>query len=397
MDFTHHLLVSGLPLVFCGLLLGVTTARGGDFKPDVLKEIDRTVLEAIDAGRTPGGIFRLERKGGVYQRAYGKRAVEPAVEEMTEETVFDVASLTKVVATSPAVMLLIERGEVGLDEPVGRYIEAFSGNGRDTVTVRHLLTHTSGMRPGISLRPEWSGYERAIELACAEQPRDEPGTVFRYSDINFILLSEIVRRVSGDGLERFAKENVFEPLGMANTRFLPPEGWKERIAPTQRTGDGMLRGVVHDPTARAMDGVSGHAGLFSTAGDLARFARMMLNRGELEGVRVLDEGTVELMTAVQTPDAMEDRRGLGWDIDTGFSRPRGNHFPLGSYGHTGWTGGCLWIDPVSETFWMFLSNRVHPDGTGNVLDLQRDLADLAAEAVTGFDFSDVPGSLKPRN
>ncbi len=372
-------------------------AERDEHRSEVLKEIDQTIEAAISEGRAPGGVFVLERGGRTYRRAYGLRAVEPEREEMTEATIFDVASLTKVVATTPAVMLLVQRGEVALDEPVKRYIPEFGGDGRDAVTVRHLLTHTSGLRPGISLRPAWSGYERAIELACAETPRHDPGTAFVYSDINFILLGELVRRVGGDGLEVFVRNEIYGPLGMETTAFLPPEEWKARIAPTQRAGDGILRGVVHDPTARAMNGVAGHAGLFSTAGDLARFARMMLNRGELDGVRVFEAETVDLMTAVQTPETLADRRGLGWDIDSRFSRPRGSRFPLGSYGHTGWTGGCLWIDPFSGTFWMFLSNRVHPDGTGNVLDLQRALADLAADAITGFDFENVPGALPPRD
>src|SRR5262249_942841 len=259
--------------------------------------------------------------------------------------------------------------------------------------LRHFLTHTSGLRAGLGASPAWSGYEKGIELACAETVTNTPGTFFRYSDINFIVLGEVVRRVSGSKLDEFAAREIFQPLKMVDTSFLPPPSKLPRIAPTQKVGDEILRGKVHDPTARRMGGVAGHAGLFSTAADLARFARMMLDRGELEGVRILKPETVKLMTSVQSPEAVPARRGLGWDIDSAYSRPRGDIFPLGSYAHPTFTRCCFWIDPFSETFCIFLSNRVHPDGQGNVLPLYGKLGTLSAEAVTDFDFAFVPGAL----
>ncbi len=372
------------------------TLSAAAFSPVKLAEMDAAVLQTVRSNKIPGGVLWLERQGRVYRKAYGHRALVPAHEPMTEETIFDAASLTKVIATTPAIMLLLERGKVKLDVPVSAYIPEFQILGKEFVTVRHLLTHTSGLRPGLSATPAWSGYPKGIELACAEKLLNAPGTVFRYSDINFIVLGEIVRRVSGSRLDQFAAREIYSPLKMTDTGFLPSAGKLPRIAPTEQFGAEMLRGKVHDPTARRMDGVAGHAGLFTTASDLARYARMLLNDGALEGVRVFKPETIQLMTSVQSPEAVPSRRGLGWDIDSAYSRPRGKYFPLGSYGHTGWTGTCLWIDPFSETFWIFLSNRVHPDGTGNVLPLQASLASLAAESVLGFNFAGVAGALPAR-
>src|SRR2546422_4927254 len=312
---------------------------------------------------------------------------------MTTDTIFDAASLTKVVACTPAVMLLIERGKLALDDTVQKYIPEFVGDGKDTITIRQLLTHTSGLRPDIDTQPAWQGYDTAIQRACAEKLHAEPGTVFRYSDINFFVLGDVVKRVSGMPLNEFVAREIFRPLKMKDTTYLPPKTLIPRIAPTQTN---VPRGVVHDPTARFMGGVAGHAGLFMTASDLARFARMMLNQGELDGVRIFNPETVRQITSVQTPEGMDTRRGFGWDIDTGYSRPRGKLFPIGSYGHTGFTGNAMWIDPFSETFWILLSNRVHPDGRGNVLPLQLSVATFAAMAVDGFDYANVSNALPPR-
>lgn len=365
------------------------------FHSQKLAEIDAAVSLAINDGRCPGGVLWLERQGAAYRKAYGSRALEPQREAMSEETIFDAASLTKVVATAPAVLKLVEQGRVELDAPVQRYIPEFTGAEKETITVRQLLTHTSGLRAGLSLAQPWSGVKEAIARACKERLQDPPGRRFRYSDINFILLGEIVTRVSGQQLDQFCAQELFKPLGMRDTGFLPSDHDRNRIAPTEKVNGKFLRGVVHDPTARRMGGVAGHAGLFTTAADLARFARMMLNEGELDGVRVLRPESVRLMTSVQTDETLHPRRGLGWDIDSPYAGPRGMWFPIGSYGHTGWTGGSLWIDPFSETFLIFLSNRNHPTRAGNVLPLRHTLGTLAAEAVRGFNFVWVPGALSP--
>ena len=366
------------------------------FRMDVLGRMEQAINETIASGRIPGGVLWVERNSVAFISAYGYRALVPQREKMTGDTIFDIASLTKVVATTPAVMKLVEHGKINLSDTAQKFIPEFSGSGKEKITIRQLLTHTSGLRPDISTRPEWTGYDTAIKMASVEKVYQKPGVDFRYSDINFFILSEVVRRVSGQRIEEFVQEEIYGPLKMKDTGFLPHPSKYKRIAPTEFQNGNMLRGTVHDRTARFMGGVAGHAGLFSTIDDLARFCRMLLNGGELDGTRVLNYETVRLMTSVQSPDAVEHRRGLGWEIDSGYSRPRGKYFPIGSYGHTGFTGTSLWIDPFSQTFWIFLSNRLHPDGRGNVKLLQAELADLAALAVKNFDFTSVAGALPPR-
>ena len=365
--------------------------RPAPLEPARFAHIDTAIGAVIAERRMPGAVFHLERAGMAYQKAYGKYTYEDGAAAVTPTTVFDAASLTKIVATAPAVMLLAEDGKISLDAPLVRYLPECAGQGRDPITVRHLLTHTSGLPAGLPATPAWHGLARALELACTRTPTDVPGTAFRYSDVNYILLGELVRRVSGQPLDRFAMARIFTPLGMRDSRFVPLAAMAPaRIAPTQRLkGDAarLLQGEVHDPTARRMDGVAGSAGMFTTAHDLARFARMLLAGGELDGVRVLSRDSVRLMTTVQTGPSIVALRGMGMDIDSPFARPRGKLFPVGSYGHTGFTGCILWIDPGSGTFYVLLSNRVYPDDQNNILDLYGTLGTLAAEAVAGVDFA----------
>jgi CubicO group peptidase (beta-lactamase class C family) len=380
--------VSGL-VCLALLLSGCAAPRGFHpaFRPEKLAEMDAAIESAIASNKCPGGVLWLEHSGRSYHKAFGQRALVPAREPMTEDTIFDAASLTKVIATTPAVMLLIQRGHIALDAPVRIYLPEFIGEGRESVTVRELLTHTSGLPPDIETKSDWHGQAEAIRKACAEKLEHPPGTVFKYSDINFFLLGEIVQRVSHTPLEVFVQREIFGPLKMSDTGFLPPAEKLPRIAPTEVVAGQPWRGVVHDPTARKMGGVAGHAGLFTTASDMARYARLLLNLGKWDGVRLFKPETVKLMTSVATPPGMAAKRGLGWDIDTAYSGPRGEVFPLGSYGHTGWTGGSLWMDPVSRTFLIFLSNRNHPTEAGNVLALRHRLGTLAAEAVADDSFS----------
>lgn len=382
-----------LSLLLCGSLAAAAQARQLDLAK--LRQIDAAVNEAIDDGQLPGAVVWVEHGSNTYWKAYGHRALVPAEEEMTRDTIFDAASVTKVLATTSAIMLLMERGQVKLDEPVHTYVSEFTGGGKDAITVRQLLTHTSGLPEDVSTHPKWQGTETAVRMAAAINLKAPPGTEFRYSDINFFLLGEIVARVSGSSLNDFCAREIFGPLKMTDTGFLPAASKMARIAPTEMTEGAVLRGTVHDPTARYMGGVAGHAGVFTTAADMARFARMMLNLGELDGARIFKPETVKMMTSVQTPPGLEARRGFGWDIDSGYSRPRGALFPRGSYGHTGFTGNAFWIDPYSKTFFIFLSNRVHPYGKGNVLPLYSTVGTLAAEAVTDFDFNFVPDELPP--
>jgi CubicO group peptidase (beta-lactamase class C family) len=381
--------VAALLFLFCPLF------AGQPFKAEKLAEIDAATRQAIADKKLPGGVLWVEHGDQVYRQAYGNRSLVPTTEEMAEDTLFDVASLTKVLATAPAIMILVERGQLKLDAAVTNYLPEFAPNGKEGITVKHLLTHTSGLRAGLGGPPELTNYTAAIKLACRETPTAPPGTLFRYSDINFIILGELVNRVSGKPLNEFALEEIYRPLKMSQTMFLPPKSERSRIAPTEVSGNRPLRGEVHDPTARRMGGVAGHAGLFSTVADTARFARMILNGGELDGVRILKKESIALMTSVQSPASVNARRGLGWDIDSGYSR-RGTVFPLGSFGHTGFTGTCLWIDPFSKSFYVLFTNRVHPTRDTNIAALQRAIGTLSAEAISDFDFSKVSGALPAR-
>ena len=373
---------------------GQTTAPDSSvLRSEILRKMDRAVLSSIKGKRLPGGVLWLERQKEVYRKAYGKRVTVPASEAMTVDTIFDAASLTKVVATTPCILKLIEENKLTLEDKVSRFLPELTGDpNKAAVTIRHLLTHTSGLLPGIRRGYDWQGHAAGIALATSEASFGHAGCDYRYSDINFILLGEIVERITMQPLSLYAQESVFGPLGMTDTGFRPADEKLARIAPTTRMEDGsVLRGVVHDPTARAMGGEAGHAGLFTTAHDLARYTRMILNHGELDGIRILRPETVKLMQTVQSPEFITARRGLGFDIDSPYAGPRGKIFPRGSFGHSGWTGTSLWIDPFSRTSIIFLSNRNHPSG-GNVLSLRYRLGTLAAQA-TGFDFRNVTGAL----
>ncbi len=325
-------------------------------------DIDALIGQAIRDNRIPGAVLVVGHQGQVvYRKAYGNRALLPVVEPMTVDTIFDCASLTKVVATTSAMMKLFEQGKVRIGDLVTNYLPEFQG-GHSPITIRDLMTHYSGMPPDLKLVPAWSGYETGISMALNVPPTGPPGLHFVYSDINFNLVAEIVHRVSGEMLNDFCRRNIFEPLGMKESMFLPPASLLPRIAPTEQQPNGeILRGVVHDPTARFMGGVAGDAGLFSTADDLARFCQMMLNRGQLDGALVFSPLTVDYFTSPQSPADKTDIRGLGWDIDSVYSGNRGELFPKGrSYGHTGFTGTSLWIDPVSQTYVVLMANSVHP-------------------------------------
>ena len=395
-----------LRLAACALLLTATTqpalsqqtGASASEAPrpvdqDRLALIDDVVEAAIDGGQLPGAVVVVTNRGRtIYEKAFGHRAVRPAFEPMTLDTIFDVASLTKVVATTTSVMALVEDGAIRLSDRVARYIPGFERHDKGTITIEQLMTHTSGLRPDLPLEEEFEGYDTAIARAVDERPTSPPGERFVYSDINFFLLGDIVARVSSQALDAFAQARIFGPLGMRDTSFRPTADLVPRIAPTEACtplgwpcGGGaaeMLRGMVHDPTARRMGGVAGHAGLFSTAADLARFGAMLLAGGRLsDGPDVLSPLSVVRMTSPSTPPHIAERRGLGWDIDSRFSANRGDLFSRRSFGHTGFTGTSIWVDPETETVVIFLSNRVHPDGGGNVTALRGRVATLAAAAV----------------
>jgi len=340
--------------------------------------VDAIMQSAVDEGRIPGGVVLIGHNGSVlYRKAFGWRALEPTRERMTLDTIFDLASLTKCIATTTAMMQLIESGRVRLNDPVAVYLPEFAQNGKADITVRELMTHYSGLRPDLDLKESWSGRDAAYWMAMKQTPQYPPGSRFVYSDINFETLGFLVEKVTGQTLDRYSETKIFAPLGMSHTRFLPPAAWTSRIAPTQYDDAGkMLRGAVHDPTARRMGGVAGHAGLFSTADDLAKFAEDLLR-----GDRVLSALAVEKMSTPQTSSNATSMRGLGWDIDSPFASNRGDLLPVGSFGHTGFTGTSLWIDPTTDTYIIVLTNAVHPRGGKSTVALRSRIATAVAASL----------------
>jgi uncharacterized protein YbbC (DUF1343 family)/CubicO group peptidase (beta-lactamase class C family) len=407
-----------LPFAFANAQsLPVAAPNSVGMSAEKLNQIDSLVEKAIADKNMPGAVVLVGHKGKiVYRKAFGNRALVPNVEKMTVDTIFDVASLTKPIATATSVMILVEQGKIRLSDTIGDFIPEVEDKEVKKVTVQQLLTHTGGFRPDFDLREKWTGRDGMLDALKREKLRNPPGTKFVYSDIGFIVLGEIVQRTTNESLHAFASHWSKSIRQSDDTLFFPFDPIEEtkpdfsarttlvlggripRIAPTEnikgqnsylgskfegdeKTGNQILRGRVHDPTAFRMGGVAGHAGLFSTADDLARYCQMILNGGILDGKRILSAQTVARMTAPNVISETGETRGLGWDMNTSFSSNRGELFPLGSFGHTGFTGTSVWIDRVSQTFVVFLSNRVHPDGKGNVTDIRAKVATVAASAI----------------
>lgn len=349
----------------------------------ILTQIDGLVEAAIQEKRLPGAVVLVGRRGSiVWRRAYGHRALQPEPEPMTVDTIFDLASLTKVVATAASVMRLADQGLVDLSANVTDYMPAYGQNGKAATTLEHLLTHTAGLIPDNPIADYDDGPARAMTRIHALSLTHPIGSRFRYTDVGYIVLGDLVRRVSGQTLDVFAQRELFRSLGMVHTRFNPPPSWWPHIAPQDQRDDRWIRGAVHDPRAYRLGGVAGHAGLFATADDLARFAQMILNHGKAPGTdrTVLSPEAVQRMTHV-SPGAGHGR-GLGFDVQSAYSSPRGDVFPVGSsFGHSGFTGTSLWISPQDETFVIFLSNRLHPNGKGSVIALRRNVATVVASAI----------------
>jgi len=360
-------------------------ASSAGLKEEQLASIEEITKRAIRAGKIPGAVILIgNQEKVIYRQAFGLRALVPHKLPMTIETIFDMASLTKVIATTTAVMQLVEKGNLGLEDPVSKYWPEFKTNGKEEITVHELLTHYSGLRSGLDLRPKWSGYDTALKIIMAEKPVLPPGIRFIYSDINFVILGELVRLISGQPLDEYCSEHIFKPLGMKDTGFKPPVELRKRLAPTQyqhKNKGKILWGEVHDPTSYNMGGVAGHAGLFSTADDLSIFAQMLLGRGNTKGVSILSPLMVEKMTIPQTLPNKMVLRGLGWDIDSPFVSNRSELSRVGSYGHTGFTGTSIWIDPVSKTYVIILTHQVHPDGRGDVKPLRSQITTLVSTAI----------------
>jgi serine-type D-Ala-D-Ala carboxypeptidase len=349
--------------------------------PDRLARIDAVVQAALDRKELPGAVILIvHRNEVVFRKAYGRRALKPDPVEMTPDTVFDLASLTKPVATATSLMILVEQAKLNLSDRVAKHWPAFGEKGKDKITVEQLLLHTSGLKADNDVADYKDGKDKALERIAALALQSEPGAKFVYSDVGYIVLGELVERIAGVPLDDFAKKNIFDPLGMKDTTYRPKESIKDRAAPTELRDEKWIQGEVHDPRAFALGGVAGHAGLFSTADDLAIYARMLLQGGVHNRKRILAPLTVRLMTTPrEVPGGL---RALGWDVQSAFSSNRGELFPRGEgFGHTGFTGTSIWIDPGSDTAVIFLSNRVHPDGKGNVVKLRGQIATLAAAAL----------------
>lgn len=442
--------------------LPLATPASVGMNAEQLNQIEQLVNADIADKKLPGAVVIVGHKGKiVYRKAFGNRSLVPTVEKMTVDTIFDVASLTKPVATATSIMILVEHGKLRLNDTIGKFIPDIDDPEAKKVTIQQLLTHTSGYRPDFDLGEKWTGRDGMLAALKKEKLRAPPGTKFVYSDIGFIVLGEIVSRIFEDtkvghfqrhaffdSFVDFTEDNLFDAVATSDTLFfsdkrarqsvealLQRENRLERIAPTENVrgqnsylgstfdgdsqiGDEILRGRVHDPTSFRMGGVAGHAGLFSTADDLARYCQMLLNGGIVPGRnptgtegaseknpkseiqnlkskstlptgrvsasgdrRILSAQTVAKMTAPYVVSEDGATRGLGWDVNTSFSSNRGELFPLGSFGHTGFTGTSIWIDRVSQTFVVFMSNRVHPDGKGDVTPLRAKVATVAASAV----------------
>ncbi len=370
------------------ILASMTTAIAA-VRADRFAALDAAVVRGIERGDCSGAVVLVLHQGQVVHRqAYGQAVVEPEKRAMTVDAVFDLASLTKPIATAMAIHVLVQRDRLRLDAPVVRYRPSFGRKGKEGITVEQLMLHTSGLAPGSPVADYTDGLAKALEKIDALPTNDPPGSRFRYSDLNYILLGHLVEKISGQTLDRFCQEQVFGPLGMKETTFNPPADLRARCVPMEKIEGKFLVGVVHDPRSRKLGGVAGHAGLFSTADDLGRFARMLLDGGKLDGKEVFPESMIRRLTK---PLAVPLNRGekppsgkrtLGFDVQTAYSGNRGKVFPQGtSFGHTGFTGTSIWIDPESRSAVVFLSSRLHPTGKGNVTRLRGEVATLAAEAL----------------
>jgi uncharacterized protein YbbC (DUF1343 family)/CubicO group peptidase (beta-lactamase class C family) len=377
--FVSKMLASWTLLAVCLQAFGqdslrVPSDRIGAFDAQVQRLVEQSIAEK----KMPGCIVAVGNRDGVfYQKAFGNRSLDP-VAPMTLDTVFDMASITKPVATATSIMQLIERGEMRLKDKVSSYFPEFATNEKEPITVEHLLLHTSGLIPDNPLADYLSGPDTAWEKILGLSLSAPIATAFKYSDVNFIVLGKIVEKISGKSLDAYTRENIFEPLGMKETGYLPNESLRSRCAPTEKRDGNWIQGQVHDPRAYNLGGVAGHAGLFSTTHDLSLYAISMLRTIHGPATRdILSPATLDKMTrGYLVPNGL---RGLGWDKRSGFSVNRGDLFSEKAFGHGGFTGTVLWIDPGTDLFFIFLSNRVHPDGKGLVNPLAGKIANQAVQ------------------
>lgn len=374
--------------VFCVISLVLALPLHGD---TVVRDelafdrADAAICQAIEAKKIPGAVLvaGTSRKI-VYHKAYGNRAVQPDVEPMTVDTIFDLASLSKPIGCATSIMKLVDSGKISVSDPASKYLPEFTGNGKQNITIEQLLLHRGGLVADNPLKDYDGSPEESWKNICNLKLKYEPGAKFEYTDVGFIVLGKLVERVSGKSLNAFANAEIFQPLKMRDTSYLPEPSLRAHIAPTEKRNGVLIRGEVHDPRAYRLGGVAGHAGLFGTAADVARWCQMLMNKGELDGTRILKPETVkEMLQSRCLPDGSACR-GYGVDINTGYSTARGDRFAkFTTFGHTGWTGTSLWVDPANDCFLVLLTNRVHPDGKGDVKALRREVATAVAEAFLG--------------
>jgi len=366
--------------------LSATAARAQiTFDLERMQTADQLINDAIGRKELPGAVLLVGQGDKiVYRTAYGLRTADPQPVAMTTDTIFDMASVTKTVACATSVMILVDRGKLSLPDKVARYIPAFAANGKENITVEQLLLHRGGLVADNPMQDYYDGPAKAWERIWNLHTVYKPGTGFKYTDMGYIVLGELVKVIDGRPLDQFAREEIFKPLGMKDTMYTPPQRLWDRCAPTEKRDGKWMIGQVHDPRAWALGGIAGHAGLFSTADDLARWCRMILNKGTLDGRRILSQLTVEAMTAQRCLPEGTGCRGYGLDISTSYSSPRGDLFQMGTtFGHTGFTGTSFWIDPNHDGYVILLSNAIHPDGKGTVIELRRRVATAVAAAITG--------------
>jgi CubicO group peptidase (beta-lactamase class C family) len=355
--------------------------------------LDNLMAEALAKHDFPGAVILVTHQGKiVWRKAYGQSQLIPEPQPMKADLLFDLASMTKPIATATSIMILVEKGKIRLWDKVKTYIPEFvpyiedKGIPGEDARIFHLLTHTSGLPPYTDPQEVEKKFGRPcstellVKYIAGLRKEYRPGEKFVYSCLNYITLARIIQIVSGQDLSEFSQNNIFKPLGLNFTMFNPPDELKSRCVPTEVVNGQLLKGVVHDPLARLQGGISGNAGLFSTADDLAVFAQMMLQKGEFKGVRILSPLSVERMTEIY-PKVSFSGRGLGWDLDSDYATVKGDLFGCKSYGHSGYTGTSIWIDPETQTVVIFLTNRVHPDDKGEIISWRSKVSNVVAASI----------------
>ena len=369
--------------------LAVLTPVQAGMNEDTLRQIEPLIAAAMEQQQLPGCVVLIGRPAGIaWFKAYGNKRVAPEQEAMSEETVFDLASLTKPLATATSIFKLAEMQKLSIDDPVEQYIPEFAVEGKGEITLRDLLVHRSGLIPDNPMSDYLDGPLKARERLFALKPTAPNRSSFKYSDVNFLVLGEIVARVSGESLSEFSRKRIYEPLGMKDTGYLPVESLRARAAPTVQRDGAWIQGEVHDPRAFRMEGVAGHAGLFGTARDLAAYASDALAGLHNDTSRILNQASWQAMIEPHPIEAVDkdgkptrDVRSPGWDVQSRYSSNRGKRLSASSFGHGGFTGTSLWIDPDQSLFVIFLSNRLHPSGRGLVNPLIGKITDITVEAL----------------